>query len=117
MQGSFNEAEEVERIIENSFANITGINGIFVVSGGQEGIGRAFEKLGCEKRPFVVIYDQTPRNEKMVQEGLVDFLIDQNGFEQGYRPAFVLADYLQKSKQPKEEFMYTDIAIKTRYNL
>ncbi|MCI8931658.1 MAG: substrate-binding domain-containing protein [Lachnospiraceae bacterium] len=117
VQGSFNEAEEVERIIENSFANITGINGIFVVSGGQEGIGRAFEKLGCEKRPFVVIYDQTPRNEKMVQEGLVDFLIDQNGFEQGYRPAFVLADYLQKSKQPKKEFMYTDIAIKTRYNL
>lgn len=117
VQGSFNDAEEVERIIENSFANIAGINGIFVVSGGQEGIGRAFEKLACKKRPFVVIYDQTPRNEKMIQEGTVDFLIDQNGFEQGYRPAFVLADYLLKKQQPEKEFMYTDIAIKTRYNL
>ncbi|MDE7013284.1 MAG: LacI family DNA-binding transcriptional regulator [Kineothrix sp.] len=117
VQGSFNDAEEVERIIENSFANIAGINGVFVVSGGQEGIGRAFEKLACKKRPYVVIYDRTPRNEKMILEGTVDFLIDQNGFEQGYRPAFVLADYLLKKQQPEKEFMYTDIAIKTRYNL
>lgn len=117
VQGSFNDAEEVERIIENSFANIARINGVFVVSGGQEGIGRAFEKLACKKRPYVVIYDRTPRNEKMILEGTVDFLIDQNGFEQGYRPAFVLADYLLKKQQPEKEFMYTDIAIKTRYNL
>lgn len=117
VQGSFNDAEEVERIIENSFANIAGINGVFVVSGGQGGIGRAFEKLACKKRPYVVIYDRTPRNEKMILEGTVDFLIDQNGFEQGYRPAFVLADYLLKKQQPEKEFMYTDIAIKTRYNL
>ena len=35
VQGSFNNADEVERIIENAMIGISGINGIFVVSGGQ----------------------------------------------------------------------------------
>ena len=41
VQGSFNNADEVERIIENAMIGISGINGIFVVSGGQEGIVEA----------------------------------------------------------------------------
>ena len=41
-----------------------GINGILVVSGGQSGIAKAFEKLNIEKRPYVIIYDKTPKNEK-----------------------------------------------------
>ena len=41
VQGSFNNADEVEHIIENAMMSISGINGIFVVSGGQEGIVEA----------------------------------------------------------------------------
>ena len=83
MQGSFNNADEVEHIIENAMMSISGINGIFVVSGGQEGIVEAFRKLGVEQRPYVVIYDQTAKNETLLKEGTADFLIDQNGFERG----------------------------------
>ena len=64
-----------------------------------------------------MIYDQTPKNEKIIQDGIADFLIDQNGFEQGYRPPFLLANYLMKGQLPATEFMYTDIVIKTKYNL
>lgn len=117
VQGSFNDTDEVERIIENAMSSVPDISGIFVVSGGQAGIRRAFDKLGLEKRPHVVIYDQTPKNEKLIQEGTVDFLIDQNGFEQGYRPPYLLLNLLAKGQTPEKEFIYTDIAIKTRYNL
>ena len=117
VQASFNDTVEVEKIIESALLNISGINAVFSVSGGQGGIGRAFEKLCLEKRPFVVIYDQTPKNEKIIQDGIADFLIDQNGFEQGYRPPFLLANYLMKGQMPATEFMYTDIVIKTKYNL
>ena len=47
------------------------------MSGGQEGIVNAFRTLGIEKRPYVVIYDKTEKNEKLLLEGEVDFLIDQ----------------------------------------
>ena len=117
VQASFNDTVEVEKIIESALLNISGINAVFSVSGGQGGIGRAFEKLCLEKRPFVVIYDQTPKNEKIIRDGIADFLIDQNGFEQGYRPPFLLANYLMKGQMPATEFMYTDIVIKTKYNL
>lgn len=117
VQGSFNDTQEVERIIENSLLNVPGINAIFSVSGGQGGIGKAFETLQPERRPYVVIYDQTPKNEKIIRDGIADFLIDQNGFEQGYRPPFLLANHLMKGQMPEKEFMYTDIVIKTKYNL
>ena len=117
VQGSFDEAEEVERIITNSMRNISGISGIFVVSGGQAGVKKAFDSLKLENRPYVIVYDQTPRNEKAVRENLVDFLIDQNGFYQGYRPLYILANILLKDMPPEEEFQFTEIKIKTKYNL
>ena len=47
----------------------------------------------------------------------MDFLIDQNGYVQGYRPPYILADLLTKGEVPKGEFLFTDINIKTKYNL
>lgn len=117
VQGSFNNADEVEHIIENAMMSISGINGIFVVSGGQEGIVEAFRKLGVDQRPYVVIYDQTAKNELLLKEGTADFLIDQNGFEQGYRPPRILADILLNGIYPGTEYLYTGIDIKTKYNL
>ena len=117
VQGSFDEETEVEQIIENAMMNIAGINGVFVVSGGQEGVKAAFEKLAIEKRPYVIIYDQTPKNETAIEEGTVDFLIDQNGFFQGYRSIYVLTNVLMKDIMPEKEKMFTEIKIKTKYNL
>ena len=117
VQASFNREEEVERIIENAMMSISGISGIFEVSGGQKGIGRAFEKLRIEHRPYVVIYDETPDNAALLINGTADFLIDQNGFEQGYRPPRILADMLMNGTQPEAEFLYTGIDIKTKYNI
>ena len=117
VQGSFNNTEEVRKIIENAMMSISGINGIFVVSGGQEGIVEAFKNLGVDQRPYVVIYDQTKKNEKLLKDNVADFLIDQNGFEQGYRPQRILADLLLNDNQPEKEYFYTGIDIKTKYNL
>lgn len=117
VHGSFDETAEVERIVENALMNTTGINGILVVSGGQAGVGMAFEKLKIDRRPYVIIYDQTPKNEKALRENTVDFLIDQNGYVQGYQPPHILADLLVKGIRPEKEFLFTDINIKMKYNL
>lgn len=79
--------------------------------------GKAFEKLKLDKRPYVVIYDQTPKNEKALKDNTVDFLIDQNGYVQGHKPPLILADLLLNGKTQKKEFLFTDIIIKTKYNL
>ena len=117
VQGSFDDAAEVEKIVVNTMRPIPDLDGILQVSGGQEGIRAAFEALGVEKRPHVIIYDQTPKNEKVLREDVADFLIDQNGYVQGYRPPHILADIIQKNQMPEQEQILTDITIRTKYNL
>lgn len=117
VQGSFNDAKEVERIVESSMNNMSGINAIFIVSSGQEGIEKAFDKLGLDQRPYVIVYDQTPQNEMLLKKGIADFLIDQNGFEQGYRPPRVLVDMLLQNDFQCRENLFTGIDIKTKHNL
>lgn len=117
VQGSFDDADEVEKIITNMMLTVPGINGVFVASGGQKGIAKAYEKLKLERRPYTIIYDLTPNNRNVLKDCVADFLIDQEGYVQGYEPPFILADMLQKGKLPEQEFRYTDINIKTRYSL
>lgn len=117
VQSSYDDAGEVERIITSTLSMVPDLAGIFVASGGQEGVHRALEKLKLERRPYVIVYDLTPENARWLEEGDFDFLIDQEGFEQGSRPIQVLFDCIAKGKMPSREYVYTDIKIKTKYNL
>lgn len=117
VHGSYDDAKEVERIIKSTMLAVPGITGIFVVSGGQEGIARAYKELQLEKRPYTIIYDLTSENRAALGDNSADFLIDQEGYVQGYRPPFILADILSGNQETEQEFYYTDINIKTRYNI
>lgn len=117
VQSSFDQTEEVEKIIVATMSAFPDLEGIFVASGGQAGVKRAFDSLDLEKRPYVIICDLTPKNEKALLEGTVDFLIDQEGYEQGYRALSILCDLLKFDLLPEKEYMYTEISIKTKYNL
>ena len=117
VQSSFDEMSEVEKIVENTIEIAPDLTGIFVVSGGQAGVCKAMQKLNMETRPYVIGYDVTPTNIKALKEGTYDFLIDQEGFEQGYRPPHLLYNMIRKGEKIEKEYAYTDISIKTKYNL
>lgn len=117
VQSSFDQSDEVTKIIVNAMTAYPDLEGIFVASGGQSGLKRAFEQLQIKKRPYVIIYDRTPYNERALNEGTVDFLIDQEAYEQSYRALELLAGLLKQGKEPESEYMYTEISIKTKYNL
>lgn len=117
VHASFDEVLEVEKIITRTMLDMSGITGIYVASGGQEGIIRAFEHLKLDKRPHVIIYDKTPENIDILQGGTADFLIDQEGYYQGYQTPRVLADMIMKNRYPEQEFLYTDIKIMTKFSV
>lgn len=117
VQSSLEQEEEVEKIIVQTLVAYPDLKGIFVVSGGQAGVKRAFEHLKLSERPFVIIYDMTPQNKKALLEGTVDFLIDQEGYEQGYQAPLVLANMIEKREKPEKEYLYTEIKLKTKYNV
>ncbi len=117
VQSSQDSTEEVERIIVQAMRAYPDLEGILVTSGGQAGVKRAFAQLQPVKRPYVILYDLTPKNRRYLEEGTADFLIDQEGYEQGYQAVSLLADLLRWDRKPEEPFIYTNINIKTRYNL
>ena len=117
VQSSFDQTAEVERIIVNTMTIYPDLKGIFLASGGQAGLRSAFDTLRLKKRPFAIIYDRTPKNIVLLQDGLADFLIDQDGYQQGYQALSLLADLLQWGKHPEREYLYTEIRIETKFNV
>ena len=56
-------------------------------------------------------------NLKWLKEGTINFLIGQDAAVQGHSPVIILFQLLFDSKAPEKEYQYTDIVIRTKYNM
>ena len=74
------------------------------------------EEEGLKSRVKVAAFDLNELNMELLQSDSLSFVLDQEAFEQGYRPPFLLYEYLLHKKKPEKELLYTDIAIRTKYN-
>jgi len=117
VQSSNDDEDEVESIITSTLEKEPDLAGIFLVSSGQTGVRRALEKVKPETRPYIIAYDSTPVNTELLQDNVIDFLIDQEAYAQGNRPPRVLFEIVRKKRRIKNEFMYTQINIKSKYNV
>lgn len=77
----------------------------------------ALKSLGLHGRLPVVAHDLSDSNRKLLADGGIDFVIDQDIFVQGYRPVELLAGILLHDKYPDEAFDYTKSIIYTAENL
>ena len=73
-----------------------------------------FEK--AEKRQLHA-NDFLEENKKWLLDGTINFLIGQDAAVQGHSPVMILFQLLFDSKKPEKEFQYTDIVIRTKYNM
>ena len=77
----------------------------------------ALEKLGKGKSIKVIGNDFLSENKKWMEKGVINFLIGQDAYVQGYEPVMILFRLFLDHKEPKEEYQYTEIVIKTKYNM
>ena len=117
VQCAFDNKDETEVMIESALLNSSGISGILMTSAGQDGVEAAFRKLNLKSRPYVILYDVTPCTKNALNHNVADFVISQDLFHQGYNAAYALANILVKNQYPAREYLYTDIDIKTKYNI
>ena len=106
-----------EEIVLETLARRPDLRGVYIPSNGLRGVSLALRRKGLTGKVCVIGYDLTEPNARELERGGIDFLIDQNAWEQGYRPARLLYDHLILNQPPDREFYYTDILIKTRFNL
>ncbi|MCD8218432.1 MAG: LacI family DNA-binding transcriptional regulator [Clostridiales bacterium] len=91
--------------------------GIYVAASGVEGICEAIRERGLAGKVKVISNDLTLENEEELRRGTIQFLIGQDAYRQGYAPVAVLFYKLFDGKDPEQEYDYTEIVIKTKYNL
>lgn len=92
--------DEVEKILSLEIEHNPNLKGIFVPSTAAFLVAQFLESKNLQSMR-VVGFDTHQNNLKYLQQGTLDFLIDQDPFEQGYLGIKVIFDYLLFRKIPK----------------
>ena len=66
---------------------------------------------------MVVGNDLTALTRKLLAEGTVDFIIEQNVYWQGYEPVMLLKKYIMAPNNPVEPFLFTNISVINSENM
>lgn len=95
----------------------SGVRGVFVSGAGLSGACQAIEELGLTGTIKAIGFDPIQSNISFLNNGVAQFLIDQNPYQQGYRPIRMLSDSLFFNQPIKQDYYDTGIEIKSRFNL
>ncbi|MCI9124576.1 MAG: substrate-binding domain-containing protein [Eubacterium sp.] len=117
IQYAFDDDGMAELITGGMIKEYPDLEGIYLAASGVQGVCRALCKAGFADRVRVISNDLTKQNLQCLAEGNIRFLIGQNGYRQGYEPVSLLFHKLLDGKNPREEFLYTELVIKTKYNI
>lgn len=93
------------------------LDGFFYTSYGVGGVCDLLREKQLDQKIKVISYDLTEEKIENLKSGAINFLIGQGSYFQGYTPVFILFQKYFQGKDPEREFLYTDIEIKTKYNL
>lgn len=115
-QPCFDRDDFAYEITQHILAANPDLAGVYVAANGQLGVCNAIHDAGLTGKVRVIAFDLTPPNDSLLRQGKISILLDQNAFEQGYRPPLLLHEYLLHHRKPERELMYTDIRICTKYN-
>jgi LacI family transcriptional regulator len=117
LQSCFDKDHYAYELTMHALREYPDLSGIFVIANGQSGVCQALIDAGKKSQISLIAYDLTPQNRQHLLDGHIDILIGQGAFKQGYQPPMLLHHYLLNGTKPEQEFLYTDILIKTKYNL
>ena len=116
-QPCFDRDDYAHEIAQHTLRENPSLACIYITSNGQRGVCRAIEDERRKGRVRVVAYDLNEPNRRLLKSGDLSFVLDQMAFQQGSQPLQILYNYLLNGKAPEDALLYTDILIRTGYNM
>jgi len=104
-------------IVASAIKKTPDLSAVYMVSSGQAGASRALLDAKMAGRIRTIVYDVLPKTVEYIHKGVIDFIIDQNSFTQGNLPPRILFDHLFNGRPIERESFFTDISIRTKYNV
>lgn len=109
--------QEAEMIISDILKEHPDVDGIYMTSHGEGGVCRGLIKQQKNGKIKMIASDFSEETYHYLREGIIHLLIGQDGQIQGYEPTMILYRMLFNNEQPAQEHVFTDIIIKTKYNI
>lgn len=106
-----------EMITKGMLDEYKDLAGIYLAASGVQGVCKALEETGLSGKVKVISNDLTDQNIQYLKEGKINFLLGQDAHRQGYEPVLLLFTKLFDGNDPEKELIYTEIVIKTKYNI
>lgn len=114
---SYDDEWVASKIVEELLELYPELTGIYITGHGVKGVCQTLKKLKKDSSMHVIANDFLEENKKWLLDGTINFLIGQDVAVQGHSPVMILFQLLFDSKKPEKEFQYTDIVIRTKYNM
>lgn len=111
IQYSHDSVTQTRAITQGLLAGYPELSGIFMCSGGQLGCVEAIAEGGKAGTLKLIAYDMVPGTLAGLRQQIIDFAIDQDPYQQGYRPIMLAYDHLFHGQPLTQGSVYTDINI------
>lgn len=93
------------------------IDGVFCVSRGIPGVVKALQEHGMEQSTRIIAFDLTPEHKRLLRDGIVDMVVEQDPARQGRMALEILYEYLISGKKPYVDSYLTDTIITVKESL
>ncbi len=104
--------EDTLQLLDEGLSSHPDIGGIYMSTGDIAACIEIVKKYGVEHKAKIVCNDISPKVKQGMKEGIIDFTIVQNPYQQGYRSLRVLYDIIFTGKKPEQEYIFTETSIK-----
>lgn len=114
---TFNNDKMAELIAKQFMAEYLDLRAIFISSHAEIGVCRALREHFPDRDVKIIACDILGDARTELMQKQVSFLLEEDPYIQGFEPIMILFRLLFDGKSPEKEFEYTDIIIRTKYNI
>lgn len=114
---AYDKREKAREIVKDVIKKNPLLSGIYLSHAGADAVCEELAAQSLEGKIKVISNDIIPSNIKHLKKNAMQFLIGQDAFTQGHDPIMMLYDLIVDGVKPETEHEYTEIVIKTRYNV
>lgn len=117
LKESFNEYVLTYEKVTETLAKEPDLRAIYMANESVAACAEALMRSGQQDRIMVVGNDLTAVTRRLLREGTVDFIIEQNVYWQGYRPVVLVKDLMLSPDLRVPEYQFTDISVINAENM
>lgn len=104
------------QVVRQALQENKNIRGIYNISAGNSNIAQTLLSMGLEQRVVLITHELTPERRRMLREGIIDAVIDQNPREEARRALEVLARHFNRIQDTAPYGTHTPFNIYIREN-